>query len=225
MTDRIAVLGGTGNLGYGLALRLGAAGYQVVIGSRAAERAQEAADRARQVVPEGSFSGAENPDAAASADLVVLTVPFANQAATIRSIAEFIPTGAIFLDTTVPLGPAVGGRPTQLVGVWHGSAAQQARALLPETVGVVSGLHTLNAGDLEDMSTSVDQDTLICGDSKADKQVVREVLAQIAGLRVVDAGRLETSRLVEGLTPILIGINIRYKTHSGIRITGLADQS
>lgn len=129
----------------------------------------------------------------------------------------------VLLDATVPLAPAVGGRPTQIVGLWSGSAAQQAAAAAPAGVGVVSGLHTLSASSLESLDHPLDQDTLICGDSREDKQVVIDLVGTVAGLRVVDAGRLEMSRLVEGLTPLLIGINIRNKTHAGIRIVGLPE--
>ncbi|KRF00985.1 hypothetical protein ASG88_11340 [Nocardioides sp. Soil777] len=220
--EAVAILGGTGNLGYGLALRLGRAGYSVLIGSRSEDRAREAADRASTAVPEAHITGASNEEAAgAAARLVVVAVPFVSQVATLRSVSPALREGQVVLDATVPLGPAVGGRPTQLVGVWSGSAAQQARSAVPEHVGVVSGLHTLSAATLEDLDETVDQDTLICGDSAADKQVVQEVLGRIEGLRVVDAGRLEMSRMVEGLTPLLIGINIRNKTHAGIRVVGL----
>jgi 8-hydroxy-5-deazaflavin:NADPH oxidoreductase len=222
MSENVAILGGTGKLGYGLALRLGAAGCAVVIGSRDVERAKDAAQRASQAVPGGSFRGEGNAEAAAAADrLVVVAVPFANQVATLKSVADRLREGQVVLDATVPLGPAVGGKPTQLVGVWSGSAAQQARSVVPAAVGVVSGLHTVSSAGLEDLTAPVDEDTLLCGDRAADKAVATEVLGRIDGLRVIDAGRLEMSRLVEGLTPLLIGINIRYKTHAGVRFTGL----
>jgi NADPH-dependent F420 reductase len=219
----VAVLGGTGQLGFGLAVRLGKAGVPVVIGSRDAGRAQDAAQRAAGIVPSGEFTGADNAEATANAgQIVVLAVPFASQASTLKGLADSLRADQILLDATVPLGPAVGGKPTQLIGVWQGSAAQQAQSLVPEGVRVVSGLHTLSATLLEDLDHDLDQDTLICGDRKADKAVVTELLAKIEGLRVIDAGRLEQSRIVEGLTPLIIGINIRNKAHAGIRITGLS---
>ncbi|WP_107764366.1 NADPH-dependent F420 reductase [Nocardioides terrigena] len=223
MSETVSILGGTGNLGYGLALRLGRAGVSVVIGSRSSERAEQAAERAAVAVPDGEFRGGSNEAAAAAADrVVVVAVPFANQVSTLKSVAGELRAGQVVLDATVPLGPAVGGRPTQLIGVWSGSAAQQARGAVPDHIGVVSGLHTLSAATLERLDESLDQDTLVCGDSAEDKRVVTEVLANIDGLRVVDAGRLEMSRMVEGLTPLLIGINIRNKTHAGIRVVGLS---
>jgi NADPH-dependent F420 reductase len=219
----VAILGGTGQLGFGLALRLGRAGVPVVIGSRDGARAEEAAERAAGLVPEGDFSGAENAAAAARAEqVVVLAVPYASQASTLKGVADALREDQILLDATVPLGPAVGGKPTQLIGVWQGSAAQAAQSLVPKGVRVVSGLHTLSGSLLEDLGHDLDQDTLICGDRKADKELVAALLGRIDGLRVVDAGRLEQSRIVEGLTPLIIGINIRNKTHAGVRITGLA---
>lgn len=219
----MAILGGTGQLGFGLALRLGRAGVHVVLGSRDATRAEEAAARASGIVPTGTFSGTDNASAVAQADrVVVLAVPFSNQASTLKGLAEALREDQILLDATVPLGPAIGGKPTQLIGVWQGSAAQAAQSLVPKGVRVVSGLHTLSGALLEDLDHALDQDTLICGDRKADKEVVSALLSQIDGLRVVDAGRLEQSRIVEGLTPLLIGMNIRFKTHAGISITGLS---
>jgi NADPH-dependent F420 reductase len=222
-TETVAILGGTGQLGFGLAVRLAKAGVPIVIGSRDAARAQEAAERALTVVPGADVTGAENGAAAAAAgQIVALAVPFASSAATIKGLGESLREGQIVLDATVPLGPAVGGKPTQLIGVWQGSAAQQTQSLVPKGVRVVSALHTLSGAMLEDLDHPLDQDTLVCGDRKADKEPVIELIGKIgSGLRAVDAGRLEMSRIVEGLTPLLIGINIRYKTHSGVTITGV----
>jgi hypothetical protein len=220
-SQRVAILGGTGDLGYGMALRLAKAGHTVVIGSRDAERAAQSADRICTTLPDAEVTGAMNEDAVEGADFVLVAVPFANQASTLKAASPRLKEGQIVIDACVPLGPAIGGKPTQLVGVWHGSSAQQADALTPTGVRVVSGLHTLSAADLADLDIALDQDTLICGDRKADKEAVSQLLSAIDGLRTIDAGRLEMSRMVEGLTPLLIGINIRYKTHTGLRITGL----
>jgi NADPH-dependent F420 reductase len=222
-TETVAILGGTGQLGFGLAVRLAKAGVPIVIGSRDAARAQEAAERALALVPGADVRGDENAAAAAAAGQVVaLAVPFASSASTVKSVAEALREGQIVLDATVPLGPAVGGKPTQLIGVWQGSAAQQTQSLVPKGVRVVSALHTISGASLEDLDAQLDQDTLVCGDRKADKEPVIELIGKIgSGLRAVDAGRLEMSRIVEGLTPLLIGVNIRYKTHSGVTITGV----
>ncbi|WP_040599316.1 NADPH-dependent F420 reductase [Patulibacter medicamentivorans] len=223
MFGPVAILGGTGQLGFGLALRLARAGVPVIIGSRDAGRAAEAAERAKGLVPDGDLRGLENAEATTAAEkVVVIAVPFASQASTLKGLSDVLREDQIVLDATVPLGPAIGGKPTTLVGVWQGSAAQQAQSLVPAGVKVVSGLHTLSADLLTDLDHDLAQDTLICGDRKADKAVVIELLSVIDGLRCVDAGRLEQSRIVEGLTPLLIGINIRNKAHAGIHITGLA---
>lgn len=222
MSTPVAILGGTGQLGFGLAVRLGKAGVPVVIGSRDAGRAQEAAERAAAKVPGGTFSGAANAEATAAAgQVVVLAVPFASSAATIKSVAESLREDQIVLDVTVPLAPAIGGKPTQMLGVWQGSAAQQTQSLVPKGVRVVSGLHTVDYSTLENVDAPVDQDTLICGDRKADKAVIVELLSKIDGLRAIDAGRLDQSRTVESLTALLIGMNIRFKAHAGLRITGI----
>jgi NADPH-dependent F420 reductase len=219
--ETVSILGGTGNLGYGLALRLGRAGYHVCIGSRDVGRAQLAATTAEDLVGAATFIGCVNRDAVALADrLVIAAIPFASHVATLDSVADVWRSGQVLLDTTVPLATAVGGRPIHLVEPWHGSAAQQARAVTPEHVSVAAGLHTISAAVLREMDSALDQDTLICGDRRA-KAVVTDALGDIDGLRVVDAGSLEMSRLLEGLTPVLIGINIRNKTHAGIQVTHL----
>ncbi len=222
MAETIAILGGTGNLGFGLALRLADAGYAVCIGSRDAARAEQAASSALETVQGGRITGRTNENAVAKADrLVVVTVPFASQAAVLKSVAGSWKPGQVALDATVPLATVVGGRPTQLLQPWQGSAAQQARSLIDRRVEVVSGLHTVSADELATVGKALDQDTLVCGDSKEAKQLVAEVLGRVSGLRVIDAGSLEASRLVEGITPLLIGINMRYNTHVGFRVTNL----
>lgn len=221
-SGRVAVLGGTGALGLGLVLRLARAGVPTVIGSRDAERAAEAAAGVRSRVPGADVLGAANPDAVGHAErLVALAVPLTSQRPTLTSVADRLSDQHIVLDTTVPLAPSVGGKPTELVGLWAGSAAEHARAALPVGVGLVSGLHTLSAATLADLDVDLAQSTLLCGDRKADKQYVAEVLSRIDGLQVVDAGPLAASRIAEGITAVLIGINIRYRTHAGISITGL----
>lgn len=221
MSDPISIIGGSGALGFGLAIRLGRAGVPVVIGSRDAERAREAAGRAAAAVPEGSFEGLANADAAAKSELVVLSVPFRNQSETLTNLKTTLQPGQLVVDATVPLAAAVSGKATRTLGVWQGSAAQQAQEMVPEGVRVVSALHTVSAAHLGDLDHQMDEDVLVCGDSKDDKLRVIELIGRIDGLRGVDAGKLEMSRIVESLTPLLIGINVRHKTHAGIKITGL----
>jgi 8-hydroxy-5-deazaflavin:NADPH oxidoreductase len=221
MSTPVAIVGGTGALGFGLALRLGRAGAPVVIGSRDAGRAQEAAAKAAERVPQGTFTGAGNEAAVADAELVVLSVPFRSQSETLTNLKGALSEGQIVIDATVPLAAAVSGKATRLLGVWQGSAAQQAQEMVPEGVHVVSALHTVSAALLTDLDHALDEDVLMCGNRRADKEQVAELIGRIDGLRVVDCGPLEMARIVEGFTPLIISINVRHKTRAGIRITGL----
>lgn len=220
----VSIVGATGALGFGLALRLGRTGVPVVIGSRDRARAEEAAARAAGRVPEGSFSGADNAAAAEAAEVVVLSVPFRSQSETLQNLRHHLREGQLVVDCTVPLAAAVSGKATRVLGVWQGSAAQQAAEMVPDGVRVVSALHTVSAATLGDLDRPLDEDVLICGDRRADKRVVAELVGRVEGLRPVDAGRLEQSRIVETLTALLIGVNARYKTHAGIRVTGLPEE-
>jgi 8-hydroxy-5-deazaflavin:NADPH oxidoreductase len=219
--ERVAIIGASGALGFGLALRLGQAGVPVLIGSRDPERARETAVRARDAVPAGSFEGAENAQAAALADVVILSVPFRNQSETLKNLHETLSAGQLLIDATVPLAAAVSGRATRMLGVWQGSAAQVSQEMVPDGVKVVSALHTVSAASLAALHHELDQDVLICGDSRADKRRAARLLEQVEGLRCVDCGRLEMARIAESLTALMISINARHKTHAGIRITGL----
>ncbi|HEX3452248.1 MAG TPA: NADPH-dependent F420 reductase [Solirubrobacteraceae bacterium] len=221
--DPVAIIGASGALGFGLAVRLARAGVPVAIGSRDPDRAQEAAQRALAVIPDGSFSGHANADAARAADTVILSVPFRNHSETLTNLKEALTPGKLLIDATVPLAAAISGKATRMLGVWQGSAAQQAAEMAPDGVRVVSALHTISAASLTDLDHPLEQDVLICGDSRADKTDAARVISRIAGLRCVDAGRLEMSRITESLTALLIGVNSRYKAHAGIRLTGLPD--
>jgi NADPH-dependent F420 reductase len=217
----VSIIGASGALGFGLAVRWGRAGIPVVIGSRDAGRAEEAAGRARAAVPDGDFVGLQNAEAAARADVVVLTVPFRNQSETLTNLKGVLREGQLLVDTTVPLAAAVSGRATRTLGVWQGSAAEQAAEMVPDGVRVVSALHTVSAAPLADLDHPLDEDVLVFGDRKADRQVVVDLVERIDGLRGVHAGSLEMARIAESLTPLLISINVRNKTHAGIKITGL----
>lgn len=223
MSDLVSIIGGSGALGYGLAVRLGRAGVPIVIGSRDAARAEEAAGKAAAAVPEGTFTGLDNAAAAADAPIVILSVPFRSQSETLTNLKTTLQPGQIVVDATVPLAAAVSGKATRTLGVWQGSAAQQAAEMVPDGVSVVSALHTISASSLGDLAHDLDEHVLVCGDSKDDKQRVCALIEKIDGLRCVDCGKLETARLTEQLTALLIGINIRYKTHAGIKITGLPE--
>ena len=219
----IPIIGGTGALGYGLAVRWASAGRPVAIGSRDAERAGEAADRVRMAVPGAAVEGLGHAEAAARGEVVFLTVPFRAQSETLNNLRGALSPGQLLVDCTVPLAAAVSGKATRSLGVWQGSAGQQAQEMAPDGVTVVSALHTVGAPTLADLDHELGEDVLICGDRKADKARVARLIEEIDGLRAVNAGALEMARIVEQLTPLLISVNARYKTHAGIRLTGLPD--
>ncbi|HEY7965521.1 MAG TPA: NADPH-dependent F420 reductase [Solirubrobacteraceae bacterium] len=219
----VTIIGASGALGFGLAVRLAAAGVAVTIGSREASRARETVERAGLVVPAGRLDGLENAAAAAANEVVILSVPFASHQATVAHIAAAMRDGQMLIDATVPLAASVGGRPTRMLGVWQGSAAQQAQELLPDGVAVVAALHTVSAAALTDLSHPLDEDVLLAGDRREDKARAAALIGRIAGLRCVDVGRLEMARITESLTALLISVNVRHKAHSGIRLTGLPD--
>jgi NADPH-dependent F420 reductase len=221
--ERVPIIGGTGALGFGLALRLARAGVPVVIGSRDAGRAEEAAGRVRERVPEAEVEGLENPEAAGRGAIVVLTVPFRAQSENLTNLKEVLSEGQILVDATSPLAAAVGGKATRLLGVPQGSAAQQAQEMAPDGVTVVSALHTVSAQVVADLDHELDEDVLVAGDSNEAKRRVAELLMRIDGLRPVDCGRLELARYIEGITPLLISVNSRHKTHAGVRLTGLPE--
>jgi len=221
-TPTIPILGGTGALGSGLAKRWAKSGARVVIGSRDAGRAQEAADRLAEESG-GELVGMTNEDAAKAADIVFLTVPFRNQSEYMTNLKNVLTEGQILVDCSVPLAAAISGKATRTIGVWQGSAAQQAQEMAPKGVTVVSALHTVSAPGLSSLDVTLGEDVPICGDKKADKARVAGLIGMIDGLHPVNAGALEMSRIVEQMTALLISINIRYKTHAGIQFTGLPD--
>jgi NADPH-dependent F420 reductase len=219
--DGVSIIGATGDLGFGLAVRWTAAGVPVTIGSRDAGRAAEAAGRVREAVPSASVEGLENAAAAHANATVVMSVPFAGQAPTYKAIAEALTPGQLVIDATVPLATAIGGKPTRVIGVPQGSAAQQAAELVPEGVDLVSALHTVSASKLTELAQALDEDVLICGDRKDPTAAAAELIGRIDGLRAIDCGRLELSRITESLTALMISVNIKHKTHTGVRLTGV----
>lgn len=218
------MIGASGALGYGLALRLGLSGVPIVIGSRDPSRARETAERAAAAVPDGTFTGEDNAGAARAAETVVLSVPFRNQSETLANLKESLSAGTLLIDATVPLAAAVGGKATRMLGVWQGSAAQQAAEMVSDGVRVVSALHTVSAASLTDLDHPLEQDVLVCGDSRADKREAAGLIERIGGLRCVDCGRLEMARTTEALTALLISVNARYKIHAGIHLTRLPER-
>ena len=216
----VAVIGGTGDEGFGLALRLARAGERVVIGSRSEERGRAAAEEAARMVggPDGTVEGAANRDAAAAAEVVFVTVPYAGQAEIYRSISGALRPEAVVCDTTTPLATAVGGRPWQVLTPWEGSAAEQAGAILPRSVRLVAGFHTVSAYPLRDLERPVEGDVLLCGADAEAKAAVGGLVDRIPNLRWVDAGPLAMARIVERLTAVLVSVNRAY----GIREAGVA---
>jgi len=224
----IAIVGGTGPAGSGLALRWAEAGESIVIGSRDRERAAQKAAEIRDRLAGGErgsalraeISGAENSDACRSADIVVLTIPFESQAEMLKRLKPVLGPGHILVDATVPLAASVGGRATRTLGVWQGSAAEQAAELAGEHVAVVAAFHNL-AADLLHGDGPIDCDVIVASDHPEASARVRRLARKIPGVRAIDGGKLENARIVEQITALLIGLNIRQKGHSGIRITGL----
>ncbi|HEY2216177.1 MAG TPA: NADPH-dependent F420 reductase [Solirubrobacteraceae bacterium] len=221
--DPVAIIGASGALGFGLSIRLARAGVPIVIGSRDAERAERAADRARETIPGATCSGAENGEAARDAPIVILSVPFRSHSETLTNLKGVLQPGQLVIDATVPLAAAVSGKATRMLGVWQGSAAQQVAEMVPDGVRVVSALHTISAASLTDLEHPLEQDVLLCGDKRADKTEAAQLIERIEGLRCIDCGRLEMARITESLTALLIGVNSRYKVHAGIHLTGLPD--
>jgi NADPH-dependent F420 reductase len=222
MEQTVAMVGGTGAEGFGLALRFARAGARLRIGSRDLGKARDAARRIVESAEHGQVEGRLNSDAVNEAAIVVLTVPLAAQIRILKSVRASFRPGAVLVDATVPLEAAIGGRLSRMVTLWAGSAAQQAAQHVPEGVAVTSAFHCLSADTLADLERPVDSDVLVCGDSQNAKAAVRDLVKLIPGARPVDAGPLENSRFTESLAALLISLNLRYKVSgSGVRITGL----
>ena len=224
MSRAIAILGGTGPQGSGLALRWARAGETVIIGSRDAARAQKAADAIRQRLATAQISGMENAAACAATDLLMLTVPFEGQAALLKQLKPAIRSGSVLIDATVPLAASVGGRASRTLGVWQGSAVQQTAELVPKGVSVVAAFQNVSA-ELLNGDADIDCDVLVCSDDPNAAQVAIELAVKIPRLRAIDAGKLENARIVEQITALLIGLNIRHKGHGGVRVTGLPESA
>jgi 8-hydroxy-5-deazaflavin:NADPH oxidoreductase len=223
----IAIIGGTGDEGFGLALRLAIGGEHVLIGSRSEERGAEAARKANELLGLDSRSasrvkGMSNEKASAAADTVLVTVPFAGQAEIYRSIRDSVRPGAVVCDATSPLATAVGRPAWQVVTPWEGSAAEQAKAVLPASVRIVAGFHTVSAEQLRNLDRPVQGDVLLCGADPQAKATIGALVESIPDLRWVDAGPLSMARIVEGMTAVLVSVNRSYGIHdAGIKLTGL----
>ena len=222
MKRKIALLGGTGSAGMGLALRWARAGEAVIIGSRDGQRAQKAAAELAARVGDGALiEGMANTAACEATDLLVITVPFEGHALLLKQLEPHFRPNSVLIDATVALATAVGGRPTRTLGVWQGSCAEQAAELVPQGVTVAAAFHNISA-DASNGDDPIESDVIVCSDDRQARQLAAELAEKIPGVRAVDGGKLENSRVLEQITALLIGINIRYKAHAtGIRVTGL----
>jgi NADPH-dependent F420 reductase len=222
--ETIAILGGTGDQGLGLALRFCQSGRRVVIGSRKAERAVTAAKEVQAQVPGADVEGFGNEEATAAAEIVILSVPFEHTASTVKTIKESLRPGQVVVSMTVPLATAVGDGAVRTVGIWQGSAAELVAALVPEGVEVVSAFQNVSAHRLQHLGEEVECDVVVSG-AKAARQKIMALCPLVAGLRPLDGGPLSNARIVESMTALIIGLNIRHKCPEGlgIRFTGLPD--
>jgi len=222
--EAIAILGGTGDQGLGLALRFAKAGRPVVIGSRKEARAIAAADEVRKAVEGADVVGLENAEATAQAPVVILSVPFEHTASTVKGIRDALAPGQILVSMGVPLATAIGDGPVRTVGVWQGSCAELVASLAPNDVATVSAFQNVAAHRLQDLPHPVECDVLVSG-PKEPRQRVMALCELVPGLRAIDGGPLANARIVEEITALLIGLNARYKVPEGLgwRLTGLPD--
>jgi 8-hydroxy-5-deazaflavin:NADPH oxidoreductase len=218
----VAIVGGTGAEGFGLALRLAKAGHHVTIGSRSAEKAAASVEEATGILGAGAtIDGGVNADSVPGKTVVFVTVPFEGQALIYDAIKDAVGAETVVCDCTSPLMAAVGGRASHVLRPWHGSAAEFAKSILPKGTRLVAAFHTIAADVLRDLEEDVDSDALVIGDDADAKAVVGSLIGDIPGMRWVDCGGLQMARIAEGLTPLLISINGRYKVReSGFRVTG-----
>ena len=220
--DAIAILGGTGDQGLGLALRFAKAGRRVVIGSRKRDRAEAAAKQVLAAVPDARVSGCENADATREAPIVILSVPFEHSAGTVKDIRSALLPGQIVVSMAVPLAAAIGDGAVRTLGIWQGSCAELLDSLVPEGVPVVSAFQNVSAHRLQALDQAVECDVIVSGGRQARERVMG-LCRLVPGLRAVNGGPLSNARIVEGITALLIGLNVRYKVPEGlgIRLTGL----
>jgi hypothetical protein len=224
--NAIAILGGTGDQGLGLALRFARAGRPVLIGSRKLDRAVTAAEEVRGAVPDADVVGLENADATRRAPIVILSVPFEHTASTLKGLRDVLAEGQILVSMGVPLATAIGDGAVRTIGVWQGSCAELAAALVPKGVAVVSAFQNVSAHRLQHLEDEVACDVIVSG-AKGPRQRIMALCGLVPGLRAVDGGPLANARMVEAWTALLIGLNVRYKVPEGLgfRLTGLPEDT
>ncbi len=214
----LAFLGGTGPEGKGLALRLAMAGETVIIGSRDAGRAAAAAEELRRLVPDSKIDGAANADAATQCDVAFLTFPYEGQRPVLEAVASLL-QGKVVVNVIAPMS-FERGRGARAVEVEAGSATQEAQELLPDSL-VAGAFQTVSAEELQKPEAVMEGDVIVCSDHREAKDLVTGLVRKIPGLRPVDGGALANAKYVEQITPLLVNINRIYKTHAGIRVTGV----
>lgn len=213
----VSILGGTGEQGPGMALRWARAGIEVIIGSRQQARAEAVAAELNQELGQTLIKGMANPEAAAAADVVALTVPFSAHRSTLEAVQTQL-QGKVLIDVCVPLDPE---NPRKMQMPPAGSATEEAQELLGDAVKVVAAFQNVSASELRHLDHAIDCDVLVCGNDREARQTVMG-LVQHMGMRPIDAGLIYNARVVESLTALLIGLNIRHKVKgSGVRISGL----
>ncbi|MGC9516909.1 MAG: NADPH-dependent F420 reductase [Methanomicrobiales archaeon] len=221
---KVAIIGGTGDQGFGLALRFVKAGLEVIIGSRDIKKAENTVNIIKNMVKgeEMQIQGMTNDDAAQNGEILILTVPLQAQVITLKSIKNFV-DGKILVDATVPLETCLGGKPNRYVDLWEGSAAERTDEMLKDKdVKIVSAFNNISSASLINIKEDVKCDCLISGNHGDAKEEVKKLAEKIPGVRSIDCGPLENARIVEKITPLLINLNIRNKIKlAGLRITGL----
>ncbi|MBE6504501.1 MAG: NADPH-dependent F420 reductase [Methanobrevibacter sp.] len=221
----VSIIGGTGPQGLGIGERLAIEGVDVIIGSRKEEKALEVVEQAKKDLADYDLStmkGMANEDAAKEGDVLIITVPLAAQKPTVEGIKEFC-KDKIVMDATVPLETAIGGKPFRFIDLMEGSAAERTASILEGTgAKVICAFCNISNSHLANIPEEIDCDCLIAGDDKESKEIAAEIIDKIPGVKTIDTGILEKARIIEKITPLLIGLNIKYKSHyGGLRITGI----
>ncbi|MFQ6088922.1 MAG: NADPH-dependent F420 reductase [Candidatus Methanofastidiosia archaeon] len=218
----VALLGGTGEQGIGLAARFCKAKRKVIIGSRQTEKAKRACEKVRKILPTAEVLGFENSEAAKRGEIIILSVPFQHAIWTLKSVKEGLTEGKILVSQLVPLQVNLGGKPTQVFQTWQGSVSEMIKTVVPKGVEVVSAFHNVGEKRLLDIEKPIECDVVVCGDSRKARKEIMELAECIEGVRGIDGGKLANSRFIEPLTAFLIGLNKRYKIEGvGIRFTYL----
>ena len=222
---KVSIIGGTGSQGLGIAERLAIAGVDVIVGSRKEEKALDVVAKAKEDLSDYNLSnivGMANEDAAKNGDVLIITVPLAAQKPTVEGIKEFC-KDKIVMDATVPLETAIGGKPFRFIDLMEGSAAERTAKILEGTgAKVICAFCNISNSHLANIPEDIDCDCLIACDDNDAKAAAAEIIDKIPGIKTIDCGILEKARIIEKITPLLIGLNIKYKSHyGGLRITGI----